>query len=179
MFFRIRVYTRGNKSSETLKTFLLYWFERALRIANEKQLTVVLDMIESGMKNVDLEYIRIMIHLLKSYYPNVLSYILVYEMPWVMTGVFQIIKGLLPKKVLERMKFITSKNVRQYIDDEHMPSEWGGLDNYELKFEHEKHSTESMENIANNNNDEAQVNLNLINRKVSDDVFYEFIGSLP
>jgi hypothetical protein len=89
-----------------------------------------------------------------------------------MPGVFQIIKGLLPKKVVERMKFINSKTVRQYISDENMPHEWGGLDNYELKFEPEVYPAELMEKEADfeNNNDEIQENFNITNvtvRKVS------------
>ncbi|KAL7049544.1 hypothetical protein ACKWTF_003748 [Chironomus riparius] len=165
MFFRIRIYSRGFRTLEGLKWFLLYWFERSMRAANDGQITVVLDMINSGLKNMDLEYIKLMINILKSYYPNSLSYILVYDMPWVMSGVFQIVKGLLPKKVVERMKFINSKTVRQYIDDENMPYEWGGLDKYELKFEPEVCPAELMEKeeVFENNNDELQENFNITN----------------
>lgn len=88
MFFRIRIYSRGFRTLEGLKWFLLYWFERSLRASNGGQITVILDMINSGLKNMDLEYVRLMINILKSYYPNTLSYILVYDMPWVMTGEF-------------------------------------------------------------------------------------------
>ena len=86
MFFRIRIYSRGFRTLEGLKWFLLYWFERGMKSANEGQITVVLDMVNSGLKNMDLEYIKLLINILKSYYPNSLSYILVYDMPWVMSG---------------------------------------------------------------------------------------------
>jgi len=90
LFFRISIYTRGFRTLEGLKWFLLYWFERGMRTADDNQVTVVLDMINSGLKNMDLEYIRLMINILKSYYPNSLSYILVYDMPWVMSGKFDV-----------------------------------------------------------------------------------------
>lgn len=40
-----------------------------------------------------------------------------------------------------------------------MPSEWGGLDDYELKFESEYDETSN--DVIGNNNDLSQVNLNL------------------
>jgi hypothetical protein len=62
-------------------------------------------------------------------------------------GIFQIIKGLLPKKVLDRMKFINSKTAKNYISESHQPKEWGnGLDDYELKFEPENY--ECNDNIS-------------------------------
>ena len=76
-----------------------------------------------------------------------------------LTGIFQIIKGLLPKKVLDRLKFINSKNASQYISQDCMPLEWGGLDEYELKFESE--IDETSNDVTGNNNDLSQVNLNL------------------
>lgn len=70
------------------------------------------------------------------------------------------------------MKFINSKNVRQYITEENMPYEWGGLDKYELKFEPEVYPAELMDKEADfaNNNDEIQENFNITDvnaRKVS------------
>ena len=63
------------------------------------------------------------------------------------------------------MKFINSKTVRQYIDEENMPYEWGGSDNYELKFEPEAYPAELMEKEEDfaNNNDEIQENFNITN----------------
>lgn len=55
-----------------------------------------------------------------------------------------------------------------------MPSEWGGLDDYELKFESEYDETSN--DVTGNNNDLSQVNLNLAEvkkvKKYSPYVFY-------
>lgn len=50
------------------------------------QITAFFDMADSGMSNMDLDYTRYIITLFKQYYPNSLNYILVYELPWVLTG---------------------------------------------------------------------------------------------
>lgn len=119
-------------------------------------MTLVLDMKDAGIKNMDLEYTKMMISIFKNYYPNSMNYMLVFEMPYLMSGIFQIIKGLLPKKVLERMKFITSKNASTYISEAHQPKEWGGLDDYELKFVSEEQEC-SDETIKDNNNVSSHV----------------------
>lgn len=54
------------------------------------QITAVFDMQDSGMSNMDLDYTRYVINLFKLYYPNSLNYILVYELPWVLTGDYTI-----------------------------------------------------------------------------------------
>ena len=41
-----------------------------------------------GLKNMDMDFIRYMIDVLKDYYPYVLNYILVLDMPWVLNGKF-------------------------------------------------------------------------------------------
>lgn len=38
------------------------------------------------MKNMDMDLIQYMIGLFKDYIPNMLNYILVFEMPWVLNG---------------------------------------------------------------------------------------------
>ncbi|MPC15728.1 Motile sperm domain-containing protein 2 [Portunus trituberculatus] len=49
-------------------------------------ITVFFDMCDTGMKNMDMEFIQYMINLFKSYYPWVLNYIIVFEMPWLLNG---------------------------------------------------------------------------------------------
>lgn len=85
-------------------------------------------------------------------------------------------KKLLPKKAVEILKFVSAKNIREYIDEDNMPVDWGGRDDYVFKFESEtRHERQDDEVIlkngdsrqpANNNSDE-QENLNLLHRKVS------------
>lgn len=51
-----------------------------------KWITVVFDMRDTGMKNMDMEFIQYMIDLFKSYYPWILNNIIVFEMPWLLNG---------------------------------------------------------------------------------------------
>lgn len=70
------------------------------------------------------------------------------------------------------MKFINSKNVKNYISEMHQPREWGGLDDYEIKFVPEELENETPkiedDELVNNNNNSSRANLNLSmeNKKV-------------
>ena len=52
-----------------------------------KWITVFFDMKETGMKNMDMELIQYLINLFKDYYPWILNYIIVFEMPWLLNGI--------------------------------------------------------------------------------------------
>ena len=71
---------------EDLRRCFIYWMERGVREANYDKLTLIFDMNGAGMSNVDLEYMKVVINTIKTYYPESLRWILVYEMPWVMNG---------------------------------------------------------------------------------------------
>lgn len=58
------------------------------RQEKERKLILVLDCLDSGLANVDMEFINILLGTLKAYYPEVLRWILIYEMPWIMNGEF-------------------------------------------------------------------------------------------
>lgn len=47
------------------------------------------------------------------------------------------------------MKFIDSKNIREYVSDECMLTSWGGKDDYVFQFEPEESSKQVSLMIAN------------------------------
>lgn len=68
------------------------------------------------------------------------------------------------------MKFINSKTAKNYISEIYQPKEWGGLDDYELKFIPEKEQADDELLLLNNNNKplllQQNLNLTLENKKV-------------
>lgn len=86
MMFKSKLHIRGSKNMDDMKRCLVYWIERAFRQTKNEKITVVFDMLDSGMSNIDLEYTKLLINIFKQYYPNSLNLILVYEMPWIMNG---------------------------------------------------------------------------------------------
>lgn len=46
----------------------------------------------------------------------------------------KIIKTLLPPQAVSSMKFVDSKNIREYISNDCMLTSWGGADDYTFEF---------------------------------------------
>lgn len=91
-------------------------------------------MADTGLSNLDMEFTKWLIGLLKSYYPYFLNYIIIYEMPWVLNTAFKIIKSWLPAKAIQRVKFVDKKTLKDFVDADNALTCWGGNDNYVFTF---------------------------------------------
>lgn len=161
LIVKSKSHVRGARNMEDLKRCFIYWMERGVREANYDQLTLIFDMNGAGMGNVDLEYMKVVINTIKTYYPESLRWILVYEMPWVMNATFQIIKRLLPKKAVEVLRVLNTKTIREHVGEDNMLVEWGGKDDYVYSFIPEKRQNDEVKK------DNGEDTLEDVQRKVS------------
>lgn len=82
----VKRHAKGEEKMDDMKKFFLYFVERVEREENGDKLTLVFDCAGAGLKNMDMEFIRYIISVFKDNTPWNLNYILVFEMPWVMSG---------------------------------------------------------------------------------------------
>lgn len=160
--YRASLYTRGSKNLDEMKRMFLYWLERIIRESNDDYITILFELSDAGLSNVDMDYTKYIITTLKNYYPYSLNYILVFDLPWILNATFQIIKRLLPAKAVDRLKNINGKSIRDYIDDDNMLAGWGGKDDYQFRFVPEVRSipepTLMNNNSINHNNNSSNIN---------------------
>lgn len=138
LILKSKLHQKGTKDVNELIRLLVYWIERAQRETNYDQLTLFFDMAGAGLSNMDMDFTKRIIDTFKSYYPNSLNYIVIYDMPWILNAAFKIIKGLLPPKAVAKMKFLNCKTIKDIVDENNSLKSWGGLDTYEFKFEPEQ-----------------------------------------
>lgn len=121
-------------------------------------------MKDCGLSNMDMDFVRYLITLTKQYYPYFVNYLLIYEMAWTLKGklrmcqegairiiivliivpaAWNIIKGWLDKKAVERIKFVDKKNIGEFISTENQLVDWGGTDTYTYSFEPEVRTRKS------------------------------------
>lgn len=91
-------------------------------------------MAETGLSNMDMEFTKFLIGLFKSYYPNFLNYIIIFEMPWVLNAAFKIIKSWLPAKAIPKIKFVNKSTLKEFVDANDALKCWGGNNDYVFKF---------------------------------------------
>ncbi|XP_076028861.1 motile sperm domain-containing protein 2-like isoform X2 [Oratosquilla oratoria] len=138
LIFTVSQHQKGVLDMDMLKKFLIYWLERLERETKGEWITVFFDMRDTGMKNMDMDFIQYMINLFKNHYPWFLNYIIVFEMPWLLNAMWRIIKTWLPPKSVEKIKFVDKKNIGDYVTKDQSLVAWGGDDAYEYKFEPEE-----------------------------------------
>ncbi|KAG6797794.1 motile sperm domain-containing protein 2 [Apis mellifera caucasica] len=128
------LHTKGSKEFNQLQKLVVYWFERLERLTNGNQISLFFDMSDTGILNMDMEFIKYLINLCKSYYPNFLNYIIIFEMPWILNTAFKIIKSWLPPKAIPKIKFVHKGNIHELVDPNDVLTCWGGSNEYLFKF---------------------------------------------
>lgn len=91
-------------------------------------------MAEAGLSNMDMELIKYLINLFKSYYPNFLNYIIIFEMPWILNTAFKLIKSWLPAKAIPKIKLVNKTTLKEFVDPNDALKSWGGNSDYVFKF---------------------------------------------
>jgi len=133
----VKNHKRGEESMDDMKRVFLYYMERIDRLTNGGQMSLVFDCAGCGLKNMDMELIQYMIKVFSDYYPDVLNYILVFEMPWVLNAAWKVIKSWLPAAGVKKIKFLTKSNLYEYVAEDQALVAWGGTDPWEYSWEEE------------------------------------------
>lgn len=118
LVFVVGRHTKGSEKMEDMKKFFVYYLERLEREELEDEITIVFDCRNAGLKNMDMEFMQFIIGMLKDYYPWMVNYILVFEMPWVLNAAWKVIKAWLPAAAVKKIKFLTKSNMGEYITDD-------------------------------------------------------------
>ncbi|XP_023948876.1 motile sperm domain-containing protein 2-like [Bicyclus anynana] len=134
LIVKSKKHVKGTKDFEELKKVIVYWFDRIEREENGDKITLFFDLDNCGLNNLDMDLTKYLISLFKSYYPSFLNYILIYQMPWVLSAAFKIVKNLLPARAIEKMKFVSKETLHEFVAPDQALVCWGGTDNYEYEF---------------------------------------------
>lgn len=134
LVFDVKKHVKGAANMDDIQRMFLYFLERVDREDEDGMVTIVFDCAGCGLKNMDMEYIKYMIDVLKDYYPYNLNYILVIDMPWVLNAAWKIIKAWLPAGAAKKIKFVNKSTVDQYVRPDQKLAAWGGTDNWEYEF---------------------------------------------
>ncbi|XP_032679586.1 motile sperm domain-containing protein 2-like isoform X2 [Odontomachus brunneus] len=141
-----KLHFKGVKDFTEIQRCIVYWFERLERETNGNQISIFFDMAEAGLSNLDMEFTKYLIGLFKSYYPNFLNYIIIFDMPWVLNAAFKIIKSWLPAKAIPKIKFVNKSTLKEFVDSNDALKCWGGNNDYTFVFVPEVQTNEDALN---------------------------------
>uniref|UniRef100_UPI00398ECFB1 motile sperm domain-containing protein 2 isoform X1 n=1 Tax=Pristiophorus japonicus TaxID=55135 RepID=UPI00398ECFB1 len=133
-WFRVKLHVKDTKTALERKKYVAFWLERYAKREPGKALTVVFDLSETGLSNIDMDFVRFIINCFKIYYPKYLSKMVIYEMPWIMNAAWKIVKTWLGPDAVSMLKFANKSDVQEYINIEYLPAHMGGYDPFKYSY---------------------------------------------
>ncbi|XP_015742196.2 motile sperm domain-containing protein 2 [Coturnix japonica] len=133
-WFKVKLHVRDQKQQLDKKKLVAFWLEHYAKRDHGKPLTVVFDMAETGISHIDLDFVRFIVNCFTDYYPNFLTKIVIFEMPWIMNAAFKIVKGWLGPEAISMLKFTNKSDVQEYISGEYLPPHMGGTDSFKYSY---------------------------------------------
>ncbi|XP_016396249.1 motile sperm domain-containing protein 2, partial [Sinocyclocheilus rhinocerous] len=133
-WFRVKLHVKDAKVILDKKRYVAFWLERYAKREPGMPLTVVFDMSESGLSNIDMDFVKYIINCFKVYYPKFLSKMIMYEMPWIMNAAWKIVKTWLGPEAISKLKFVTKSDIQTYVGPEHLPPHMGGTDQFKYSY---------------------------------------------
>lgn len=136
-FVRVRLHRQGEQSESSLERYTIYVIETAryMLSTSTDMATIVFDMTDFSMANMDYTPVKFMIKCFEANYPESLGVILVHKAPWVFQGIWTIIKGWLDPVVARKVHFTkTVGDLEDYIPRNRIMKELGGDDDWSYSY---------------------------------------------
>lgn len=121
LWMRVQAHRRSTEMSHITKQFILCTMEQCDRAVKGRGVSVVFDLTNCGIKNADPTFLFWLLNSFRTYMPKGLSYILVYNLPWVLNATCQLAMSWLSSTNRKRLRFIEKEQIFTYIAPENCP----------------------------------------------------------
>ncbi|KAK3642117.1 phosphatidylinositol transfer protein csr1 [Elasticomyces elasticus] len=138
-YVRVRLHKQGEQSEKSLERFTVYTIETARMMLRGDQgvdtATIVFDMTDFTMANMDYTPVKFMIKCFEANYPESLGSVLVYKSPWLFQGIWKIIKGWLDPVVASKVHFASNvDDLSEWIPKSQIARELGGAEDWTYTY---------------------------------------------
>ncbi|KAJ5779763.1 hypothetical protein N7457_007483 [Penicillium paradoxum] len=134
---RVRLHKAGDQDNEALERFTVYTIEtaRLLLAPPIETATIVFDMTDFGMANMDYAPVKFMIKCFEANYPECLGAVLIHKAPWLFSSIWSVIKGWLDPVVAAKIHFTKNRqDLETFIHPSQMMKELDGDENWVYKY---------------------------------------------
>jgi hypothetical protein len=153
VYIRVRLHRSGQQEDATMERFTIYTIEttRLFLTPSIDTATIVFDMQDFGMANMDYAPVKFMIKCFEANYPESLGSVVVYKSPWIFQSIWKVIRGWLDPVVASKINFENDvAGLEKYLGPpDRVMKELGGTENYEYKYiEPTLDENQIMQNVA-------------------------------
>lgn len=121
LWMRIKHHRRSTVMNYIMKQFILCVMEQCDKASKGRGVAVVFDLSNCGLKNADPTFLFWLLNSFRSYCPKGLSYILVYNLPWVLSATCSLALSWLSSTNKKRLRFIEGDDIQKFIAPENLP----------------------------------------------------------
>ncbi|KAJ0419760.1 CRAL-TRIO domain-containing protein [Aspergillus carlsbadensis] len=134
---RIRLHDPSAQTVESLNQFITHIVESARLLVTPpvETATVLFDMTDFSLANMEYAPVKFIIKCFETYYPESLGFLLIHNAPRVFGGVWKIIKPWMDPRIVEKTVFTrTVEDLERYIDRNQILAELGGNEDWRYRY---------------------------------------------
>lgn len=84
--FVVRLHRKDQMPYAAVCRYIAYHFELAYMFNDTDPIVLLFDMSEAGYSNLDMDMIKFVVSCLKTYYPGLIDYMVIFQMPFIFNG---------------------------------------------------------------------------------------------
>jgi len=156
-YIGVRFHLKGEFSSESTENLTILTMEIGRQLLRDpiETVTVLIDLTDFSLKNMDFQHVKFIINVLQNYYPESLGLALIVNSPWLFNSCWNIIKSWLDPIVQQKIRFIRNVDeLKEFIPSNLLPKHLNGTNQ---RFEYigpSRDEINQMETIRNNSTEE-------------------------
>ncbi|CAF0933238.1 unnamed protein product [Rotaria sordida] len=122
----ISKFNKGRENKDTVKRFLTYNFEQQVREYPGEKIVILFDMSGTGIGNLDYDLVKFLIASMQLLYPGLVAYILLFNMPFLLSAAWKLIRTWLASEAGQFVKYANNKSIGDFIPPDQLPVKMGG-----------------------------------------------------
>ncbi|KAH3679370.1 hypothetical protein WICMUC_001051 [Wickerhamomyces mucosus] len=134
---RPRLHNPKDQSLKDIEKYTLLVIEEVRLLLKEPidSASILFDLSDFSMSNMDYAPVKFMIGVFESHYPESLGKLLIHKAPWIFPPIWNIIKNWLDPVVAGKISFTKNvKDLENFIPLNYIPKSLGGNDEFEPNF---------------------------------------------
>jgi hypothetical protein len=120
MYINVKENTAKADQQQLLKNYIAYKFEEHHKVNPGQMVVVMMDMSGASTSNVSIDISKYIIACFTNYFPTFLAYMINYEMPTLLSGIWSVISAFLKGDQKKKLLVLRKKDIKNYIPEEHL-----------------------------------------------------------
>jgi hypothetical protein len=121
IYILVKNFKKGEYPIEDVKKYMAFLLDRVDRETRGDGWALCFDCTDAGLSNVDMDMLKFVVQALTNYFVENCRYVLIYEMPWILSSIWKIVKSWLPQEQRDSVKFATKKDLSNFIEESQLP----------------------------------------------------------